>query len=214
MAGKKFYDGFWTETYQNLRTLAEYESPDFIFADYQVEAAKDIQIDHQLPLATMWPQMPWLMIPHKWIPGEPGMQQHCLTSEYATVYDRVYDETYMLRSLWHFLDLFLWTLKMRRQAVINRWPKIQKKPDYLVIVNSFFGLEVPKDLPPLVHPVGPILSDHFCPLNTSLEHFLGSHKRVLYIAFGTHVILSQEIVQKLIIGINSAMTAGLIDGVI
>ena len=67
----------------------------------------------------MWPQMPWLMVPQKYIPGEPGMQQKCLTSEHATFFDRLYDETYILRSVLPFLDFLRWSRKMRRDAGVK-----------------------------------------------------------------------------------------------
>lgn len=72
--GKKFFDSFWPETYQGLKRIIDTNRPDFIFADYQVEAAKHIAFEYCIPLANMWPQMPWLLVPQKWIPGEPGTQ--------------------------------------------------------------------------------------------------------------------------------------------
>ncbi|KAI4248186.1 MAG: hypothetical protein LQ352_005991, partial [Teloschistes flavicans] len=149
MKGKKFFDSFWTSSYHGLRSVVESSRPDFIFADYQVEAAKDIAFECQIPLATMWPQMPWMMLPAKYIPGQPGMQQRCLTSEHATIWDRLYDSTYLLRSAPVFLDYLWWTRRMRRAAGVYRMPKMQSKPDYLLFVNAMFGIEVPKDLPPL-----------------------------------------------------------------
>ena len=213
--GKKFYDGFWPETYFNLKRVVDETNPHFVFADYQVEAARDVASELRVPLATMWPQMPWLMVPQKYIPGEPGMQQKCLTSEHATFFDRLYDETYLLRSVLPFLDFLRWSRKMRRDAGVKTKPQTRTiKPDYLLFVNSFFGLEVPKDLPPLIQAVGPILSDSYLPLSAELGTFHASYARTVYIAFGTHVILNLPTIRILIQGLATAIAADTIDSVI
>ncbi len=215
MRGKKFCDGFWPETYFNLKRVVDESYPDFIFGDYQVDAAKDIASEFQIPLATMWPQMPWFMVPQKYIPGEPGMQQKCLTSEHATFFDRLYDETYILRSFLPFLDFLLWSKRMRRNAGVRTKTQTRaKKPDYLLFVNSFFGLEVPKDLPPLIQAVGPVLSETYLPLSTELETFCSAYSRTIYVAFGTHVILKLSTIRALVQGLAAAIAAATIDSVI
>ncbi|KAA8905056.1 putative UDP-glucoronosyl and UDP-glucosyl transferase family protein [Sphaerosporella brunnea] len=216
MKTKKFFDSFWTSTYHGLKRVVAETRPDFIFADYQVDAARDVMAECNLPLATMWPQMPWRMLPQPWIPGEPGMQQRCLTSEHASMWDRLYDETYVLRSARHFLGYLIWLRKMRRDAGVNYLLPALKKPNHLLFVNSFFGLEVPKDLPPLVAPVGPVLADRddIPPLDADLAMFLGKHTRVLYVAFGTHVILPFATIQKIAEGISMAMRGHHIDAVV
>ena len=143
------------------------------------------------------------------------MQQKCLTSEHASFFDRLYDETYILRSVLPFLDFLRWSRKMRRDAGVETKPQTRtKKPDYLLFVNSFFGLEVPKDLPPLIQAVGPILSDSYLPLSAELETFYASYARTVYVAFGTHVILNLSTIRVLIQGLATAIAAATIDSVI
>lgn len=50
--GKKFFDSFWPETYRGLKRILVTNPPDFIFADYQVEAAKDICRRQHIPRRT------------------------------------------------------------------------------------------------------------------------------------------------------------------
>ena len=83
-----------------------------------------------------------------------------------------------------------------------------------MFVNTFFGLEPAKDLPPLVQAVGPILSDTFPSLDDQTEKFLAGKGRVVYVAFGTHVILTGEKLDKVISGLALALLKGHIDGVI
>ncbi|RMZ75535.1 hypothetical protein DV738_g5437, partial [Chaetothyriales sp. CBS 135597] len=210
---KQFHDTFWPETYHSLKRIIHASKPDLIFADYQVDAARDVAREMAIPLAVMWCQMPWLLLPQSYIPGQPGMQQRCLTSEHATLKDRLLEETYLLRSAPYFIRYLCWMRAMRRQAGAMNPPSLSK-PDHLLLINSFFGLEPAKDLPPLVHAVGPILSDSFPPLDQELQEFLGRHQRVIYVAFGTHVLLTSDKIDKLTAGLDAALNAGHVDGIL
>jgi UDP:flavonoid glycosyltransferase YjiC (YdhE family) len=91
----------------------------------------------------------------------------------------------------------------------------RNKPDHLVLVNSFFGLEPARDVPPNVVAIGPVLSDTYQALTPELDSFTRSHKRILYISLGTHVLLPDEILQRILTGAALALqAAGGIDGVI
>lgn len=211
--GKMAFDAYWPATYRGLKEVVRATKPDFIFSDFQVEAALDIAREFRLPHAVMWPQMPWLMMPQKYIPGQPGMQQRCLTSEHASIYDRLFEMTFLLRSAPYFLHWVFWTRAMRRREGVAPRPKLTK-PDYLVFLNNFYGMETPRDTPPLVHTVGPILADSYPALEGPVKDFLEGHKKVVFVAFGTHVILDHAKITKIICGLDDAINSGAIDGVI
>lgn len=211
---KQFSDSFWAATYRNLKRVIQETKPDLIFADYQVEAAVDLTHEYCIPLVTMWPQMPWLLSPQKWIPGEPGTQTRCLTSEHASIYDRLYDQTYLLRWSPYLIRILLSNRKRRREAGVKTMLQRQEKPDYLLLVNSFFGLEPAKDLPPLMHPVGPILADTYPRLTGEEGRFLTGKQAIVYVAFGTHMFPTAEGLEKILLGLNAAIVAGHLDGVI
>ncbi|KAI0097181.1 glycosyltransferase family 1 protein [Nemania sp. FL0031] len=211
---KKFYDSFWTETYQRLKELVDVDPPDFIFSDFQVEAPKDIAYEYSIPMAEMWPQMPWLMAPQPWIPGLVGAQARCLTNEDGTMYDRLFEQSHMLRDAPNLIDYYLWVRKMRRSSGILTLPSMKPKPGHVVLINSFFDSEIPKDLPPLMMVAGPVLSDDWDQLNSSQSAFLQGKTSVVYLALGTHVILSPSVVEKILRGLASALNGGVIDGVV
>lgn len=211
---KQFSDNFWPETYQGLKRVVEISRPDLIFSDYQVEAARDVARENCIPLVMMWPQMPWLMVPQPWIPGQPGTQTRCLTSEKASYWDRIYDETYMLRWLPYLLKIQYQTRKIRRQAGVKLMPPMSKKPDYLLLVNSFFGIEPPKDLPPLLQVVGPVLADSYEPLNHAETKFFSEKHAVVYVAFGTHMIPTVNDLETILKGLGEMMNNGFCDGVV
>lgn len=158
--------------------------------------------------------MPWLLAPQEWIPGVPGTQTRCLTSEHASMYDRLFEQTYFLRYAPNLIDLYRWTKKLRQANGVKMMPSLKPQPDHIHLVNSFFGLEPAKPVPPLVFPAGPILSDSWISLDADLEDFLRDRTSVAYVAFGTHVILSFEVIQKILQGLGDAMRDGHIDGVV
>ncbi|KHE80908.1 glycosyltransferase family 1 protein, partial [Neurospora crassa] len=86
-------------------------------------------------------------------------------------------------------------------AGVHSMPSPKPKPDSLVLVNSFWGLEPAKDVPPLLQPVGPLLSDGYTPLYDTTHNFLNTKNSVVYVAFGTHVILTPEKVARLMRGL-------------
>jgi len=217
MNSKYLFDSGWTAEYKHLKAICEDEAtkPDFMLADFFVEAVKDMHYQFQMPIATVWPQMPFLMIPCSYIPGQPGFTlDMALTSETMSMWSRIRNDLVVVHALPTILKWVRWTKQMRRRAGVNYDIPRQSKPDYLIFINSFFGLGIPRDLPPLVAAVGPILADTYPPLDPELSSFLHTHKKVLYIALGTHIIISHADSIKIISGILSALSSGLIDGVI
>ncbi|KAJ5580257.1 uncharacterized protein N7459_006242 [Penicillium hispanicum] len=217
MGSKYLFDSFWTQTYRRLNEIVRDPAtrPDMIVADFFAEAAKDMLYEHQIPIAMVWPQMPYLMVPCSYIPGQPGFQiDGTLTSEKTSMWKRINNELVLLWALPSILNLMRFTKNMRRRAGLTHMLPTPSKPDYLLLVNSFFGLEVPKDLPPLVAAVGPILADEYPPLDEDYAQFLTRHPKTIYVALGTHIILPHADACKIVHGLARALENGLIDGVI
>ncbi|KAF5970667.1 UDP-glucosyl transferase family [Fusarium coicis] len=188
--GKMAFDAFWPFAYRGMKHVITTTKPDFIFSDFHVEATLD-----------------------KYIPGQPGMQQRCLTSEHASIYDRLFEMTFLLRSAPFFLHWIFWAKAMRRKEGVAPRPKLSK-PDYLVFLNNFYGMETPRDTPPLVHAVGPILADSYPSLDGDIKTFVETHQKVALVAFGTHVILDDGQIFRIINGLADAISSGVIDGVV
>ncbi|KAJ4129012.1 hypothetical protein NW768_007541 [Fusarium equiseti] len=217
MDSKYLFDSYWTQTYQHLKRIVDDPAtrPDMMIADFFVDAVKDILYQNNIPMAMVYPQMPALMCPCSYIPGQPGFQiEGTLTSENASIWLRFRNEFVIYKALPSILRWVKWTKKMRQDAGVNYKLPTPSKPNYLVLINSFFGLEVPKDIPPLVQAVGPILADTYPLISDPYESFLETHNKTLYLALGTHIILSNDHASKLIQGLITAMDQGLINGVI
>lgn len=211
--GKKFFESFWPETYTRLKQVVESVKPDLIFGDYLVDACRDVQRQYQLPLAVMYPQWPYFMCPVSYISGTPGLRMDFLTNENASMWARFNQEIYVLKHILPFIDLFRWTSKMRAELGLKMLP-ILRKPDHLVLVNALIGVETPKDVPPLVTAVGPILSDSFTQLDVGLSNFLADHNKTAFVAFGTHVVLSPARLSAMLSGLLIALEKKQINGVV
>ncbi|KAI9171796.1 UDP-glucuronosyltransferase [Paramyrothecium foliicola] len=218
MESKRLFDAAWPDTYDSLVALCgdSNSRPDFIVADFFAEAAaRDVLHQFQIQIALVCPQMPYLMAAASYIPGQPGFQVDVtLTSEHASIWSRFRNELVVVKSLPALLSWTWWTRQMRSSAGVSYSLPPLTKPNYLVLVNSFFGLETPKDLPPLIAPVGPILSDEFAPLDPSLSDFMETHKCVIYVSFGTHVYLPPDDLDKILHAMTQCLHLGPLDGII
>ncbi|KAI3557684.1 hypothetical protein CABS03_10610 [Colletotrichum abscissum] len=178
-------------------------------------AAKDMMIEFGVPIAVMWPQMPYLLAPVSYIPGQPGFQvDFTPTSEKASIWFRIRNEMVLFWALPHVFAWTSWTREMTKRQVVKHSVPVAPKPNQLVFVNSFFGLEPAKDLPPLMQVVGPILGDEYPPLDESYRAFLESYDKTVYVALGTHIVLPPAELLKILTGLVMAIDAGHINGVI
>lgn len=158
--------------------------------------------------------MPYGMAGASYIPGVPGFQIDALSSEHASLWTRVRAELRPLRAIPAMISWVWFVKSMRRAAGVNSSLPLLKKPDYLALINSFWGLETPKDLPPLINAVGPILADEYPPLDDPMEAFFVSHQRVVYVSFGTHIQLQPHHLDRFLSAFAELFRGDLIDGVI
>lgn len=213
---RKFLESTWPDVYRSLKGLVDNAAsrPDFILADYLVDAARDISAEYEIPLAMHWSQMPTAMLHAPYIPGTPGLQIDVLSSEYATLWQRLCSATAIYTAAPQYYQYLQWRKKMRAGSGVSRPLPTLYKPDYLCLVNSMFGLEIAKDIPPNVAAVGPILADTVDNLEEPYIAYLEGRSRVLYVSLGTHVLLPWATFETLFLGALAALDAGLIDGII
>ncbi|KAL8995314.1 MAG: hypothetical protein Q9169_004918 [Polycauliona sp. 2 TL-2023] len=216
MQTKQFLDSSWPYVYSALSAIMAdpQRRPNLIIGDYLVDAVRDMQIEYDVPIAMHWPQMPFMALPASYIPGHAGLQIEVMTSEHATIRQRLINELVPLRIAPAAIRYKSWLRQMRKAAGVNRMLATPRKPDHLMLVNSFFGVEVPKDLPPNVAAIGPVLADEYDGLDEEMVRFLEKHRRILYIALGTHVLLGGGALEKILEGAMSSLRANLIDGVV
>ncbi|RGB41369.1 Glycosyltransferase Family 1 protein [Rhizophagus diaphanus] len=84
----------------------------------------------------------------------------------------------------------------------------------LVLIDTFFGFELPQTVPPNIQEIGPVLSKHYPPLTPELSDFINGHKRVLYVAFGSRFFTTIENNSKLLQSFIEAINKKIVDGVV
>ncbi|EIE90221.1 hypothetical protein RO3G_14932 [Rhizopus delemar RA 99-880] len=86
--------------------------------------------------------------------------------------------------------------------------------DAVKLFNNAFGFAPPRPLGPLVEMVGPILPKTHPVLTDDLQQFLDSHKKVVYVAFGQHAVLTTEELGLIMTSMLENMETGDIDGIL
>ncbi|CAG8544520.1 5786_t:CDS:2, partial [Cetraspora pellucida] len=90
----------------------------------------------------------------------------------------------------------------------------ERMKNSLFLVNTFFGLEVPHPLPPLVQEIGPVMQDKYPLITPKLSSFISSHSQILYISFDPNTFIRPERNIILLHSILESIQKGLIDGAI
>ena len=121
--------------------------PDMIIADFLVGAAKDIHLEYDIPTATIWPHIPYKM-PCSYVLGDPGSKLANLAPENASLWFCVKNGLDIILSLPTIFRWAVWTHNMRYRAGVNYIGLSAQRSDSLVFVNTFFGFEIPRELPP------------------------------------------------------------------
>lgn len=84
----------------------------------------------------------------------------------------------------------------------------------LKLVNNFYGLEVARAIGPLVKFVGPIMPSTYPELDTATSDFLSSHQKIIYVAFGHHIIPTTQEFEKVLVSLVNSVEDGTVDGFI
>ncbi|EEP81157.1 predicted protein [Uncinocarpus reesii 1704] len=213
---KMFLESSWPSVYSSLSVLMQDRDarPDFILADYLVDAVIDMHAEYRVPIAMHWPQMPTGMLPASYVPGIPGLQVDVLSSENATLWQRLQNELVKIHILPWVIKYYWWRRKMRARAGVTRSLPSGPKPSHLVLVNTFFAVDTPKDLPSNVAPIGPIMQDEYPHLTEPCLSFIEKHKKIIYVAFGTHILLQDKLFRQIMDGLLVVLQNRVADGVI
>ena len=129
---KKFLDQSWPDIYHGLQQLIASPAarPHFILADCLVDAARDMQLEHNIPIAMHCPQMPALNSSGYVHPQSSELTGRGLEFEHATLWQRVKSEWILVKALSIFIGYLMWVRKRRRDAGVRRMLRWNSKPDY------------------------------------------------------------------------------------
>ena len=106
------------------------------------------------------------------------------------------------------------SLTPSRDTTISSLPPNDPGLDSLKIVNNFFGIEEARPMGPLVEMIGPIYNAYYDPLPSSIQQFLDSHQRVVFVAFGQHAAAKPSDTTKILTQLLDLLETKVIDGFI
>jgi hypothetical protein len=139
------------------------------------------------------------------------------TTQFQSIWTRFYYKyIFKIRLMLNLWSVFKKTAHVLQDLGISSANDIvpRKTIDSVKLVNNFFGLEPARAVGPLIRFVGPILSTSYPDMDENTAEFLSSHKKIAYIAFGHHSIVTSDEFSQLLIALIDSVEADIIDGFI
>ncbi|KAI8647360.1 hypothetical protein BD408DRAFT_439191 [Parasitella parasitica] len=112
-----------------------------------------------------------------------------LTDEPTTLHQsfcqRFYERYILLpKFIYRYFPVAMAIKKARQEINVEGFDPLARDSNVIKMVNSFWGLESPRPVGPLVEYVGPVIGTSYDSLPSHLTNFMQQHQRVIYIAFG------------------------------
>ncbi|KAJ9049262.1 hypothetical protein DSO57_1026495 [Entomophthora muscae] len=201
--------------YPRLGEVIDQERPDVVICDFFSIACRDVAEMKGIPLITGFQTVDGLgLMDAPFLTN--SMDYGSITIDSLSFTERFKEKIINpLNMVYHFMALGNVINKSRAKHGVP--PATMPFGDFstsLNLANTFVGFEPAAPLSPNVKLVGPIKSDTYHPLTPDIAHFLDTHPRTLYIAFGSQVVLADFDLENLVVGSLSALAEGSIDGII
>lgn len=137
------------------------------------------------------------------------------TTKDQTIARRFYNKFLLPLSLLYRARPYLSDLAaLKRSRGLTSESPEEKGKHALKIISSLFGVEAPRPVGPLVELVGPLLAKAYPGLDPEFEHYLATHQRVAYVAFGQHAVPDAFDVERVLTALAIQYEKGHIDGII
>jgi UDP:flavonoid glycosyltransferase YjiC (YdhE family) len=193
----------WTEDYDHVLDVLQRETPDVVIADLShtaaISAAETVGITCVINNPDLLTLLPTL-------PPTPGIPLPLSGKSIRSIgtFDRL---LYPLQRAIRMLGadvLVGWPLNAGRRS--RGLPRVNIHTWFLqkmVLVNSSFGLEYPRSLPPQVHMVGPMLPPDVSALPPHYAAWLASGRPVVYVCLGTIARPWRELLERMARGLEA-----------
>jgi UDP:flavonoid glycosyltransferase YjiC (YdhE family) len=203
----------YTQSFPLYEKYYKEEKPDLIICDFVSPSCIESAAKNKIPLIIGYQpfsvavRKPYLTIGHGFVPT---------TIENYSFWERFQHGLIdPFKALSEFFDVFSNLNRVRKQFGIPKAFALQHFTNLgLGIVNSYIGFENPRSLPSNVFPIGPVFPENLSPMNSELNNFLNTHKKVLYIAFGSLIKFSPELSTNLLEHFQKLLDEGWIDGIV
>lgn len=104
--------------------------------------------------------------------------------------------------------------KARQEIDVEGFDPLARDSNVIKMINSFWGMESPRPVGPLVEYVGPIIGTSYDSMPTHLMEFMQQHQQVIYIAFGQMYTPNHQEFNVLLTSLMEAYEHGYFDGFI
>lgn len=104
--------------------------------------------------------------------------------------------------------------KARREINVENFDPLSRHSNVIKMINSFWGMDSPRPIGPLVEYVGPIIGTTYDSLPENLLQFMNQHQRVVYIAFGQMYNPNKQEFEVLLTSLMEAYELNYLDGII
>ncbi|KAI7894081.1 uncharacterized protein EV154DRAFT_415586 [Mucor mucedo] len=104
--------------------------------------------------------------------------------------------------------------KVRKEMGVEDFDPLGRHSNVIKMINSFWGMESPRPVGPFVEYVGPIISSTYDSLPATMEHYMNTHARVVYIAFGQMYTPNAQEFKVLLTSLLEAYESKALDGFI
>ncbi|KAG1497540.1 hypothetical protein G6F53_011950 [Rhizopus delemar] len=206
----------FTDNYLNHMDLFSKKDVDLAICDYFNMACVEASIANKIPFIVTSTHIlnadaiaPYINIDF--------LSMHNPTSKNVPFFERLRDKVINLIRLLIKARGFIKEFRQEQRALgleptSGQWHI--KFKDSIKMFNTAFGFDPPRPIGPLIELIGPILPKTRPVLTDDLQQFLGSHKKVVYVAFGQHAVLSTEELGLIMASMLENMETGDIDGIL
>ncbi|KXN73744.1 glycosyltransferase family 1 protein [Conidiobolus coronatus NRRL 28638] len=137
------------------------------------------------------------------------------TTEYLSFYQR-FKQTVItpLGMIYNFSDMLKQMNEVRKKyGVPSSHNPFGAIDQVMKISNTYIGFDDARPIPSTLKLVGPVMDDHIPELDQELQLFLDNRKSI-YVAFGSNVVLSEKLLQRLMSAMQLAIDSGAVEGVL
>lgn len=104
--------------------------------------------------------------------------------------------------------------RARQEINVNDFNPMSRHSNVIKMINSFWGMDSPRPVGPLVEYVGPIIGTTYASLSEELFQFMEQHQRVVYVAFGQTYNPNKQEFGVLLTSLMEAYELNYLDGFI
>ncbi|KAI9290965.1 UDP-Glycosyltransferase/glycogen phosphorylase [Neoconidiobolus thromboides FSU 785] len=207
--------GVYEDSFVSFKEILEELNPDLLFCDFFSPVCRDIGKLLNIPIINTFQHADMY-----------GLQSNGVISNSFGLNDmylnqcsfivRLYEMIYLkLKEIYYFLPFINKMQQLR--AKFNIPQSINPLGDWdkdLALANTFFPYEPILPIQPNFHMIGPIFNNNYIQLSNELDIFLNQHNNIVYVAFGSNVLLGNKIMTKFMTVLIEGLNKGLYNGII